>query len=88
MPLPEVLPDIYTPDIDRCIGKGVYDKTFSAAGCVASVGYDIFHRKVYGSPVHPPPLRRLPHDTLFDLASLTKLVKNLQRTALKIKIRR
>ena len=72
MPFPKELPEVYCPEIDRCIGKGIYEKTFSAAACVASVGYDIFHRKTYGCPISPPPLSKLPHDTLFDLASLTK----------------
>jgi len=42
--------EISAPDIDRCIGKYVYEKTFSGAACVASVGTRIFHRAAYGSP--------------------------------------
>ena len=66
------LPEISKPDIDRCINKGIYDKTFSSAACIASVGDRVFHRAAYGSPTQPPPMRRIGLDTLFDLASLTK----------------
>ncbi|MEZ4271198.1 MAG: serine hydrolase [Myxococcota bacterium] len=71
-PVLDELPDVCVADIDRCVNSHIFDKTFSAAACVASIGSRVFHRKVYGSPVHPPPLRRISHDTVFDLASLTK----------------
>ncbi len=66
------LSDAHEPDIDRCINKGVADRTFSAASCTASIGERVFHRSAHGSLQHPPPLRRIGNDTLFDLASLTK----------------
>ncbi|MEE8410732.1 MAG: serine hydrolase, partial [Myxococcota bacterium] len=65
-------PEVSVADIDRCIQTGIYQKTFSAAVCVASVGGRIFHRAVYGSLTQPPPIRKLDFDTSFDLASLTK----------------
>ncbi len=68
----ENLPELTAPDIDRCVNKYVFDQVFSAAGVVASVGGEIFHRAAYGSPLTPPPLRRIDHSALFDLASLTK----------------
>lgn len=66
------LPDVRKPDIDRCVQKPVYEKTFSAASVLASVGGEVYHRAFYGSAVQPPPLRKIGHDALFDLASLTK----------------
>ena len=69
---PEELPEVVVPDLDRCVQTAIYEKTFSAAACIASVGGRIYHRAVYGCPTTPPPVRRLGHDTLFDLASLTK----------------
>ncbi|MEO1482370.1 MAG: serine hydrolase [Myxococcota bacterium] len=66
------LPDASEPDIDRCINRGIHDKTFSAGACTASVGKKVFHRSALGSPVQPPPLRRIDKSALFDLASLTK----------------
>ncbi|MEL6544483.1 MAG: serine hydrolase [Myxococcota bacterium] len=66
------LPDSSEPDIDRCVNKGVADKVYSAGACTASIGDRIFHRSAHGSPVHPPPLRRIDTSALFDLASLTK----------------
>jgi CubicO group peptidase (beta-lactamase class C family) len=65
-------PEETIADIDRAIQTGIYQKTYSAAACIASVGGRIFHRGVYGSLTQPPPIRRLGFDTLFDLASLTK----------------
>jgi CubicO group peptidase (beta-lactamase class C family) len=70
-PAPD-LPDVTVPDIDRALQTGIYEKTFSAAACMASVGDRIFHRAVYGSLAQPPPLRRVGPGVLFDLASLTK----------------
>ncbi len=66
------LPEVTVPDIDRCIQTGIYEKTFSAAACIASVGGTVFHRGIYGTPTQPPPVRKLGFDALFDLASLTK----------------
>ena len=65
-------PETTIADIDRCIQTGIYDKTFSAAACIASIGGRIFHRAVYGSLTTPPPIKKTGFDTLFDLASLTK----------------
>lgn len=69
---PDVLPTDTVPDIDRCIQTAMFDKTFSGAACIASVGGRIFHRAIYGNPTHPPPIKKLPMNALFDLASLTK----------------
>ncbi len=66
------LPDVSVPDIDRVIQTAIFEQTCSAAACVASIGDQVFHRAVYGSPTTPPPLRRLGHDTLFDLGTLTQ----------------
>lgn len=66
------LPDVTAPDIDRCVQKYIYEKTFSAAACIGSVGDKIFHRNTYGTLRQPPPLRRATPGLLFDLASLTK----------------
>jgi CubicO group peptidase (beta-lactamase class C family) len=60
------------PDIDRCVQTGVYDKTFSAAACIASAGGRIFHRAAYGQPAQQPPVRKAGLDLLFDLGSLTR----------------
>lgn len=69
---PEALPDVAVPDIDRVIQTAIFEQTCSAAACIASVGGTVFHRGVYGSPTTPPPLRRLGHDTLFDLGPLSQ----------------
>ncbi|MCK5689324.1 serine hydrolase [Myxococcota bacterium] len=66
------LPEINMPEIDRAIQTGIYEKTFSAAACIASRGGKVFHRAAYGSPTMPPPMRKIGLDTVFDLASLTK----------------
>jgi serine-type D-Ala-D-Ala carboxypeptidase len=68
----DALADITAPDIDRCVNKYVYHKTFSAAACMGSVGQHIFHRAQYGTLREPPPLQKTPPHTFFDLASLTK----------------
>lgn len=60
------------PDIDRCSGKYLFDKTFSAVASIGSVGDRVFHRSVLGTLHQPPPLRKAEPGTLFDLASLTK----------------
>ncbi len=66
------LPCVAVPEIDRCIQTGIYEKTFSAAVCIASVGRNVFHRAAYGNPLTPPPVRKVGMDVLFDLASLSK----------------
>lgn len=66
------LPTAHVDEIDRAVQRGVYDKTYSAAACIGSIGTRMFHRAVYGSAVQPPPLRKVGLDTLFDLASLSK----------------
>lgn len=60
------------PDLDRCLQTGIYEKTYSAAACVASVGRNVFHRGVYGNPSTPPPVRKVGMDVLFDLGALSK----------------
>ena len=67
----EPLPDITAPDIDRCFQTHVFEKTFSAAGCIASVGETIYHRQIYGTLHQPPPLAKVRPGVLFDLSSLT-----------------
>ena len=69
---PDVLPDVAIAEIDRSIQTALFHKTFSGAACIASVGGNIFHRGVYGCLKQPPPLQKVGHETLFDLASLTK----------------
>ena len=68
----EQLPEVAVPDIDRVIQTALFHKTCSAAACIASVGGRVFHRKVYGNPTLPPPVRRLGYETLFDLGALTQ----------------
>jgi len=65
-------PEETVPDIDRAIQTGVFDKTYSAAACLASKGNRIFHRGVYGNYADPPPVNKINYEALFDLASLTK----------------
>jgi len=65
------LPEITVSDIDRCLQTGIFQKTFSGAACIASVGGRVFHRGVYGSLNQSPPLKKLDHQALFDLSSLT-----------------
>jgi serine-type D-Ala-D-Ala carboxypeptidase len=60
------------PEIDRCIQTGIYEKTYSAAACIASVGGRIYHRAIYGQPSPPPPVRKADFRLLFDLGSLTR----------------
>ncbi len=64
--------ELNVADIDRCVQTGIYEKTYSAAACIAAVGAKPYHRAVYGNPTHPPPHKKLAFDTVFDLASLTK----------------
>lgn len=68
----EPLPNVQAPDIDRCVQKYIYEKTFSAASVVASVGGKVFHNGTYGTLIEPPPLKKVSPGVLFDLASLTK----------------
>ncbi|MBN1959594.1 MAG: serine hydrolase [Deltaproteobacteria bacterium] len=67
-------PEPTVPDIDRSIQTGIYNKTFSAAACIASVGSTIFHRSVYGLVSQPPPVRRSDYNLLFDLGGLTQVL--------------
>ena len=71
---PAEMPEISEPDIDRCFNKYISEKTFSAGACMASVGDRIFHRNIYGSPTLPPPNKRIDFESVFDLASLTKVL--------------
>ena len=41
------------PDIDRCVQKYIYEKTFSCASVIASVGSKVFHRQTYGTLIFP-----------------------------------
>lgn len=68
----ESIPEKRVPDIDRCINKYIYDQTFSAAACMASIGANVFHRASYGTLLKPPPLKKTQPGVLFDLASLTQ----------------
>ena len=60
------------PDIDRCVQTAMFDGHFSAAALIASVGGQVFHRKLYGTEaiVESRPVR-LRDPTYFDLGSLT-----------------
>jgi CubicO group peptidase (beta-lactamase class C family) len=66
------LSEVTVPDLDRIIQTAIFEESFSACACIASIGGKIFHRGIYGSPTFPPPQRRLTFDTLFDLGSLTQ----------------
>ena len=68
---PQALSKRTVPDIDRAFGKAVSEKTIGAGACVGSVQAGIFERGVYGNLTPPPPLRRLDHQAVFDLGSLT-----------------
>ncbi len=63
---------VTVPDIDRCIQTYIAEKNCSAAACIASVGGRVFHRAIYGCAVAPPPVRKTPLTTLFDLGQLTQ----------------
>lgn len=67
-----MLPEVASPEVDRCVQRGIYEKTFSGAACVGSVRGEIFHRAAYGNGHTPPPRRPVDLDAVFDLASLTK----------------
>src|ERR1700748_1577643 len=60
------------PAIERGIQTYIAEKHCSAAACIASVGGRIFHRAIYGCAVAPPPVRKTPLNTLFDLGQLTQ----------------
>ncbi len=63
-----------SPRVDRCVEDAVGDGVFPGAVVLVSAGGVIRHFKAYGLAQRLPETREMAPDTIFDLASLTKVL--------------